>query len=91
VPWRPTDAAPCRSFRDSELKALLEMRGVHGAEMSWVRDGVEGDEVRRTHLVHTCFPPRHQPASHAPCRSMARRKARTDKVRATHEPADTWH
>ena len=34
------------SFRDNELKSLLEMRGVTGAEMSWVRDGVEGDDVR---------------------------------------------
>ena len=34
------------SFRDNELKSLLEMRGVTGAPMSWVRDGVEGDEVR---------------------------------------------
>ena len=33
------------SFRDNELKALLEMRGLSGAEMTWAREGVEGDEV----------------------------------------------
>ena len=38
------------SFRDNELKSLLEMRGVTGAEMSWVREGVEGDEV----VVYGC-------------------------------------
>ena len=33
------------SFRDNELKSLLEMRGVAGADMRWVRDSIEGDEV----------------------------------------------
>ena len=33
------------SFRDNEVRALLEMRGISGADMSWVREGVEGDEV----------------------------------------------
>jgi hypothetical protein len=33
------------SFRDNEIRALLEMRGISGADMSWVREGVEGDEV----------------------------------------------
>jgi hypothetical protein len=40
------------SFRDNELKSLLEMRGVTGAPMSWVRDGVEGDEVRHEFCSH---------------------------------------
>lgn len=75
---RPTDAALRRSFRDNEIKALLEMRGVHGAEMSWVRDGAEGDEVRW--VLRACFQPRHRlaagkavrprPGGHA-CRHLA--------------------
>ena len=33
------------SFRDNEIRALLEMRGITSTDMKWVREGIEGDET----------------------------------------------
>jgi tRNA (guanine10-N2)-methyltransferase len=33
------------TFRDNELKSLLEMRGITNTDMRWVRDSIDGDET----------------------------------------------